>query len=121
MARRREEEMATIDSYEFGRIVIDGSQHDKDVIILPNAVVANWWRKQGHSLVVEDLEEVLDDLPGRLVVGTGAHGRMRPDRRAVEELERRGIAVEALPTPEAIRRYGELDPSSAAAALHLTC
>jgi hypothetical protein len=39
----------------------------------------------------------------------------------IEELERRGIRVEALPTDEAVRRYGELDARHAAAALHLTC
>jgi hypothetical protein len=29
--------------------------------------------------------------------------------------------VEALTTPDAIRRYRELDPATTAAALHLTC
>jgi hypothetical protein len=29
--------------------------------------------------------------------------------------------VESLPTDQAVRRYGELDPARAAAALHLTC
>jgi hypothetical protein len=113
--------MPAIESYDFGRIVIDGREHVKDVIILPEAVVPNWWRKDGHSLILEDLEEVLAELPSRLVVGTGAHGRMHPDPRAVEELARRGIAVEALTTGEAVRRYQELEPSSTAAALHLTC
>ena len=35
-------------------------------------VVSNWWRRDGHSLVLEDLEEVLDELPERLIVGMGA-------------------------------------------------
>ena len=39
----------------------------------------------------------------------------------IEELERRGIAVEALHTGDAVRRYGELDAGRTAAALHLTC
>jgi hypothetical protein len=46
---------------------------------------------------------------------------MRPDPAAVEQLRKRGVEVEALPTGEAVRRYGELDPSRTAAALHLTC
>ena len=33
----------------------------------------------------------------------------------------RGIEVEVLPTENAVARYGELDPRSTAAALHLTC
>jgi hypothetical protein len=113
--------MPKIESYEFGRIVIDGHEHDRDVIILPDAVVSNWWRQNGHALVLEDLEEVLEDLPGHLVVGTGAHGRMQPDGHALEALERRGIVVESLPTGDAVRRYQELGPTQAAAALHLTC
>jgi hypothetical protein len=64
---------------------------------------------------------VLDELPERLVVGTGAYGRMVPDDAALAELRERGIDVEALPTGEAVRRYGELDPARTAAALHLTC
>jgi hypothetical protein len=84
-------------------------------------VVPNWWRRDGHALVLEDLVEVLDDLPPTLVVGTGAAGQMRPDPRALEELRRRGVEVEVLPTDQAVRRYGELDPARTAAALHLTC
>jgi hypothetical protein len=54
-------------------------------------------------------------------VGTGAYGQMRPDPEAVEQLRQRGVEVETLPTDEAVRRYGELDPRRTAAALHLTC
>jgi hypothetical protein len=46
---------------------------------------------------------------------------MRPDPKAVEQLRRAGVEVEALPTTDAVRRYGELDPGRTAAALHLTC
>lgn len=113
--------MASIEDYRFGRVVIDGEEHTKDVIVLPGRVVPNWWRKEGHSLVVEDLDEILTELPSHLVVGTGAYGRMKPDRKALEDLEERGVTVEALPTDNAIRRYRELDPARTAAALHLTC
>jgi hypothetical protein len=50
--------MARIDHYEFGRIVVDGRQETTDLIILPDRVVRNWWRQQGHALVVDDLREV---------------------------------------------------------------
>lgn len=54
-------------------------------------------------------------------MGTGAYGRMRPDPAMLEELRRRGVEIEVLDTADAVRRYGELDPREAAAALHLTC
>jgi hypothetical protein len=44
-----------------------------------------------------------------------------PDPHAIEELERRGINIEILPTEDAVHRYRQLDPATAAAALHLTC
>jgi hypothetical protein len=113
--------MPVITNYRFGHVVIDGKAHSRDVTVLPDRVVANWWRKDGHSLIIEDLAEVIDELPPHLVVGSGAFGRMRPDPKTIDGLTRRGIGVEVLPTEKAVERYGELDPATAAAALHLTC
>ena len=113
--------MARIDHYSFGRIVIDGVEHSKDVIILPDRVRGEWWRKDGHGLVLEDFDDVIDELPEHLVVGTGAHGQMKPDPQTLAELKARGIQVDSLPTGDAVGRYLELDPRSTAAALHLTC
>ena len=113
--------MARLESYEFGRLTIDGVEQSGDVIVLPGRVVTGWWRKDGHTLVLDDLNDVLDELPERLVVGTGHDGRMRPDPAVIEQLRDRGVEVEVLRTPQAVRRYGELNPAAAAAALHLTC
>ena len=113
--------MSRIEEYRFGHLVVDGEEQTRDVIVLPGRVLTNWWRAEGHRLVLADLDDVLEELPGHLVVGTGAYGQMHPDPDAVEELRRRGVEVEALPTADAVRRYGELDPRDTAAALHLTC
>jgi hypothetical protein len=113
--------MPEIGSYGFGHVTIDGREETRDVIVLPDRVVRDWWRKRGHSLVLEDLDEVLEELPERLLVGTGAYGRLEPDPSTLETLRARGVEVEVLPTAEAVERYGELDPLRTAAALHLTC
>jgi hypothetical protein len=113
--------MPVIQDYRFGRIVIDGEEQTRDVIVLPDRVVTNWWRGDGHKLVLNDLDDVLEELPRHLVVGTGAYGQLRPEPETLDQLRERGIVVEALPTAEAVRRYGELDPLRTAAALHLTC
>jgi hypothetical protein len=60
-------------------------------------------------------------LPERLIVGTGAYGRMKPDRDSLRRLEERGVEVEAMPTGDAVKRYNELEQGRVAAALHLTC
>jgi len=113
--------MARLENYSFGRIVVDGEEHTRDLIVLPGRVVSDWWRREGHSLVMEDLEEVQGDLPERLIVGCGAHGRLRPHPAVLDALRERGIEVEAFDTAEAVRRYGESDERRTAAALHLTC
>lgn len=113
--------MAKLEDYRFGRVVIDGDAETRDVIVLPGRVVRSWWRQEGHRLVREDLNEVLEELPERLLIGTGAYGRMEPDAGLLDELRGRGITVEVMPTGEAVRRYAELDPRRTAVALHLTC
>jgi hypothetical protein len=113
--------IAKLEDYRFGHIVVDGEEQTRDLIVLPGRVVTNWWRREGHSLALEDFDEVMDELPERLVLGCGHDGRLHPPEAVLEELRRRGIEVEALPTAEAVHRYGELDEGRTAAALHLTC
>src|SRR4029453_3095825 len=113
--------MPRIEGYRFGRLLVDGEEQTRDVIVLPDRVLTDWWRADGHRPALTALGGVSDELRERLVVGTGAYGQMRPDPKAVEQLRQRGVEVEALPTGEAVHRYGELDPRRTAAALYLTC
>ena len=113
--------VARLEQYSFGRIVVDGEEHTRDLIVLPDRVVPDWWRRDGHSLAHEDLDEVRDELPERLILGCGAHGQLKPDPAVIEALERQGIEVVSVDTAEAVRRYGDSDERRTAAALHLTC
>jgi hypothetical protein len=113
--------MPRIEDYSFGRIIVDGQEQSRDVIILPDRVVTNWWRLEGHDLALDDFKDVLDDLPKRLIVGTGASGEMHPNPETLEALRHRGIDVEVVRTGEAVRLFNEADPAATAAALHLTC
>ncbi len=116
--------MPRIEGYSPGRVVVDGVEHTRDVIVLPNRVVGEWWRRDGHSLAMEDLDDVLDELPERLILGCGYAGQLRPSAAVTEELRGRGTEVEALRTEDAVARFQELtddNPAAVAAALHLTC
>jgi len=113
--------MPRLGDYSFGTVSVDGEEHTRDLIVLPGRVVPDWWRRQGHSLAMEDLDDVRDELPERLILGCGAHGRLQPPAAVLDALRERGVEVEALPTADAVRRYAELDPERTAAALHLTC
>jgi len=112
-----------IDSYQFGKIVIDGVSYNSDIIILAGTVQSGWWRKQGHSLAIEDLASVIDAKPSVLVVGCGASGLMQVPEQVRRFLQENGIQLEAADTYQAVRRFNELTQAGAdvAAAMHLTC
>ena len=112
-----------IDSYQFGKIVIEGIAYNSDCLILGNSVQADWWRKQGHSLCAEDLQSILTAKPSVLVVGCGASGLMKVPENTRRVLAEHDITLEALDTGKAIERFNELSRTGnrVAAALHLTC
>ena len=113
-----------IDRYAFGLLVADGREMRTDVLITPAGVRDGWWRRDGHVLRAEDLSDLLEDHPERLVIGTGAYGRMRPATGLSQELAERGVIVEEMPTAAAVERINELLRVGAAGwagALHLTC
>ncbi len=111
-----------IDSYGFGRIVVGGTAYTSDLIIYPERIEANWWRKEGHLLQPEDIEEVVEYKPQTVVVGTGAYGLMKVAPQTKANLKLRGIGLVCEPTKEACRIYNEIsDSEKVVACLHLTC
>ncbi len=112
-----------IDSYKFGKVVIDGSEYDNDLIIVAGSVRSNWWRKSGHSLSIEDLQTVIAAKPAVLIVGCGAYGVLKIPEQTRQSLLEQNIRLEAFNTHEAVERFNELNQSETAlaAALHLTC
>ena len=111
-----------IESYSFGRIVVDDEEYNQDLIVFPDEIKSNWWRKEGHKLCPSDLKEVIEKSPKVLVVGTGANGRMKVPEDTRDYLEEHGIEMIVEKTERACERYNELvKTENAAAALHLTC
>lgn len=112
-----------IDSYQFGKIVIDGTGYCNDCLIVGDSVGANWWRKQGHLLAPEDLQPVIAAKPSVLVVGCGASGMMKISEDTRQALQQQKIELIALDTNKAVARFNELasEGQDVAAALHLTC
>lgn len=111
-----------IEHYRSGTITVDGQRHTRDLIILPERIVAGWWRKEGHALHPDDLTAVFEAAPEVLVVGTGAYGMMRVTEETRRALETASIRLIAAPTAEAVETYNELrEETRVAAALHLAC
>jgi hypothetical protein len=111
-----------IESYFFGRIVINGKTYTSDVIIYPGRVDPSWWREEGHRLGIADLVDALKARPEVLIVGTGYSGVMRVPQDTIETLAARGIEVMVEWTSRAVELYNELQAGrSVVAALHITC
>ena len=72
----RMQDQPTIETFRFGKIVIDGHAYNRDVIVLPDRVLPNWWRVEGHTLSYEDLQQAFADELDLLIVGTGIFNRM---------------------------------------------
>lgn len=111
-----------IDSYEFGRIVISGKTYEHDLIILPDKIIDNWWRREGHKLSIADIETIIAASPRTVVIGTGASGMMRVLEETKKEFSSKGIEIIVDETKKACATYNEIYKTrKTAAALHLTC
>jgi len=112
-----------IDSYKFGKIVINGTEYTSDCILIDQKVHPDWWRKSGHLLSIEDLDSIIQVKPKILIIGTGAAGIMKVPQEVLEHLEQQAIKAEVLKTPKAVERFNGLSKTQGdvAAAFHLTC
>lgn len=111
-----------IDAYEFGRMVVDGKPYRSDVILVPERVIGDWRRVQGHSLAVEDLKDLTGCPLRLLIVGTGMYGRMQVPPETVQYLEKKGIEPLIQNTPDATRSFNaQVGKGGVAGAFHLTC
>jgi hypothetical protein len=114
--------MAHIQDFSWGQIVVDGKTYDRDLILLPEEIIPEWWRREGHVLRISDLDAVFACRPDVLVVGCGVYRRLRVPKETREALAKASIELVALPTKKACAAYEELSQEKrVAAALHLTC
>jgi len=112
-----------IEKYDFGKIVIDGKEYRRDLIITLDGIRENWWRKEGHKLHFEDLSDVLSNEVEVLVIGTGYYGLMEVPEEVKRQIEEKGIKVVVEKTEDACKTFNKLlkEGKRVIAALHLTC
>jgi len=111
-----------IDSYRFGLVIINGKKYTSDVIIFPDRVRSEWFRRRGHEVCFEDIAEVLAENPEVLVVGTGESGLMMVPTETKQGIEAQGIKFIVETTDRACQTYNQLCHSQmVVGALHLTC
>lgn len=111
-----------IESYKFGEIIIEGRKYKSDLIVFPDRIFDSWWRKTGHSLSKEDIEEVLSLKPEVFIVGTGYYGLMKVPEELKRIIRDCGIELIIEKTKKAVEFYNKISPiKNTVAAFHLTC
>ena len=112
-----------IEDYGFGSMTVMGQNHRNDLKIIDNEIIDNWWRREGHALYSQDIDDILYSAAEVLVVGTGAYGNMRVTDEAERAIKARGIQLVAVPTKEAVTIFNTLydQGKRVAGAFHLTC
>lgn len=111
-----------IDSYGFGKIVIDEKEYNKDIIICCGKIIDNWWRKDGHNLVLADLEEYITKDIKKVIVGKGYFSLMKVSSEFKKHLADQNIELYYARTKKAVREFNyEKDIENILFAAHLTC
>jgi hypothetical protein len=113
-----------IDDYATGsHIRIAGKTYRQDLKIINGQIRGNWWRREGHRLDPEDIEDILSARPQILIVGTGYAGRMRIPQATRSAISGQGIRLVAEPTAQAVQTFNRLaeKDETVAGAFHLTC
>jgi hypothetical protein len=111
-----------IENYSFGQILINGKKYNSDLIIFKDYIYDKWWRKEGHNLYIEDIQEILNKKPEIIIVGTGYYGLMKVTSELIKYLESIGIELIIKKTKDSCDEYNKLYKNKKViAALHLTC
>lgn len=110
----------------FGQIQIEGERYARDVVIEGGRVSR---RRKGPSKALRDqfghtplsAAEAIPWGGHRLIVGTGADGRLPIAPDVYAEAERRGVVIAAMPTAEACRLIVKMKSGDVHAVLHVSC
>ena len=109
--------------FSFGRIVVDGQICNSDIKIVRGKLVPDWWRKSGHTVEIEDVEDILDSDSAILVIGKGQPGYMRIAESLREHLQTSNIELIVERTPEAVGTFNRLmqEGKAVSGGFHVGC
>jgi hypothetical protein len=114
-----------INHFTFGALDIDGVTYERDVVIdrgeiHPRKKKASKKFRENFGHTPLSLEENIPWKCTRLVIGTGAYGRLPVMDAVKRQAEERGVQLIVLPTAEAIKVL-QKRPQQTNAVLHITC
>lgn len=112
-----------IDFYDFGVIKIKGKTYTNDVIINRDKVIENWWRREGHRIVLEDLFKygIESNDYDYVLIGTGYYGMVVVDKTVLDFFKDSKILIDK--TQKIVEEYNNLikETRNILAMFHLTC
>ena len=94
--------------FSFGRLVVDGQICNNDIKIVNGKLVPDWWRKSGHTVEIEDVQDIIDSDSVILVIGKGQPGYMRVTESLREHLGKNNIKLIVEQTSDAIQTFSRL-------------
>jgi hypothetical protein len=112
-----------IENFSFGNIVVNGITYTNDIKIIQGKVIPIWWRKKGHQVNIDDIQDIIDAGPDILVLGKGKPGMMRSTSSLCEFLTQKNIDLIEEKTSKAIITFNRLfkQRKNVCAGFHLTC
>lgn len=119
--------MVKVETLSFGKIVIDGTTYDRDLVIDHGKIGK---RKKGQSKVLKGRYghtplTAKENIPWdcrRLVIGTGFSEALPVTEELREEAKKRGVELALLPTPDAADELENLEEEGETNfVIHLTC
>ena len=112
-----------IETYQFGKMVIDGISYTHDLILHNDKVQSEWWRKRSHHLSLEDIPVLKKEKCDVFIVGTGRFGLMKVDKNVIDYCHQNEIKIIIKDTKSAVDTFNELENKGKhiIAAFHLTC
>ena len=115
--------VSMIESYSFGRIVVDGTTYTNDIKIIDESVITEWWRTNGHTVAAADVSDLAASRAEYVVIGKGKPGFMKTSSEARRVFEDCGMTLIEEKTAKAVQTYNRLrrEDKKVCAGFHLTC
>ena len=122
--------MPVFEKTSFLEIWVDGKKYDYDITLHVDGRITRRHKelskpfRNGHTpLAPPELEEILNENPEVVVVGTGQGGGMPVPKETRKLAEQRGVKLIVELTPTAIETLNKLQSKGVrvAAILHITC
>jgi hypothetical protein len=111
-----------INSYTFGRFVVDGRPYETNIVLLGEDIkIARYL--PNHELTLNDISPLIEFNPEYIIIGTGANGVMPVTKETEDFIKENRIKLIVEKTDDACRTYNLLisENKKVAAFLHNTC